>query len=374
LIKLFNACLNLGHFPSFWKHATTIIICKSNKDTYSSPNSYRHIALLSCLSKIFESIITRRLNFWAENNQILAEGHFGGRASRSTDDANLFLTSWVRQKWREKKVVAALFLDVKSAFPSVIKERMVETLIKNHAPPYLSAIILNLLSNRSTSLKMEDYISPPFELNCGLPQGSPLSPILYIIYNSSLLIKNPLDLAQDSISLGFIDDVTHLVASKDIEPTIKLLEKEGEHSLCWGNNHNAIFDRKKANFMIFTHRKLEIRPFNFGNISLPNSTSFRYLGIILDHKLSFKSHLDKVKKCGDQTVNQLVRISRCSYGVGLQQSRNLIISVLCSRVLFGSFIWATSRNEVAVKKLSTKSIMRQTAPSLDCFKLLQLMF
>jgi hypothetical protein len=114
-------------------------------------------------------------------------------------------------KMEGKKVVSALFLDVKSAFPSVIKEKLVETMIKHHALPYLSAIIFNLFTNRSTSLKMEDYLSPSFQLHCGLPQGSPLSPILYIIYNSLLLINKLLDLTQDSISLGFIDDVTHWV-------------------------------------------------------------------------------------------------------------------------------------------------------------------
>jgi hypothetical protein len=311
---------------------------------------YRPIALLSCLGKIFESIITKRITFWAENNNLLAEGHFGGRASRSTNDANLFLTSWVRQKWREKKIVAALFLDVKLASPSVIKEKLVETMKKHNAPTYLSAIIFNILSNRSTSLKMEYYLSPSFQLCCGLPQGSPLSPILYIIYNSLLLIKNYLNLHQNSILLGFIDDVTHVVADKDLESETRSLVNEGACSLIWGKQHNTILDRRKANFMIFSHCKLEIRPFNFGNIALPNSVSVRYLGIILDNKLLFKMHLDKVKKCGEQSANQLVRISRCSYGIGLQQSQTLLISVLCSCILFGSFIWATSRNEATVKK------------------------
>jgi hypothetical protein len=75
-----------------------------------------------CLRKIFEAVITKSITFWVETNKIIAKGHFGGRAGRSTNDANLFLTSWIRKNWREKKTVSALFLDVKSAFPSVVKD------------------------------------------------------------------------------------------------------------------------------------------------------------------------------------------------------------------------------------------------------------
>jgi ribonuclease HI len=106
--------------------------------------------------------------------------------------------------------------------------------------------------------------------------------------------------------------------------------------------------------MLFTHRKLEVKPFKFGNLSLLLSHSVKYLGIILNSKLSFKNHLEKIKKCSEQTANQLIRISRCLYGIGMRQSRNLIISVLRSRILFGSFIWATSRNKASIISLMNK--------------------
>jgi hypothetical protein len=201
---------------------------------------------------------------------------------------------------------------------------------------------------------MDDFTSTPFELKGGLPQGSPLLPILYIIYNSSLLINNSLDLNQDSISLGFIDNVTHLVANKDIGIATQKLEHEGERSLLWGFKHNAIFDKKKAKYMVFTHQHIHPPPLKFGEFSLPPSSNTKYLSIIFDPKLLFSDHLKKVKKCGDQTVNQLIRISRFSFGIGLQQSRNLTISVLQSRVLYGSIIWASERNRKQVKNIIEK--------------------
>jgi hypothetical protein len=368
-IRLFSSCLKIGYFPLFWRHTTTAIIRKADKDSYSLPGSYRPIALLSCLGKIFESILTKRITFWAENNHVLAEGHFGGRAGRCTDDANLFLTSWIRQKWREKKIVSALFLDVKSAFTTVVKERLLHNLKIKNAPPYILSIISSFLSDRTTSLKMDDYLSSPFLLKCGLPQGSPLSPILYIIYNSSLLINNPLSLSQNAISLGFIDDVTHLVAKKYLETSIRKLEIEGNRSLEWGVKHNAIFDKKKANFMVFTHNPINIRPFKFGDLSLPTSYSVKYLGIIFDPKLLFSNHIKKVKKCADQTSSQLIRISRCSFGVGFHQSKNLVISVLRSRVLYGSSIWATNRKHSIIKNLFDKIDNQANRIILGLFKI-----
>jgi hypothetical protein len=91
---------------------------------------------------------------------------------------------------------------------------------------------------------MEDYVSPPFVIHQGLPQGLPLSVILYILYNSSLLQGN-LSLDSDQISLGYVDDVVHLAASKSSAECQRKIETLGSQSLQWGKNHGAIFDQKK---------------------------------------------------------------------------------------------------------------------------------
>jgi hypothetical protein len=94
--------------------------------------------------------------------------------------------------------VAGLFLDVKSAYPLVHPKRLIHYLCSLGCPTYLVGIIESFLEHRQTTIRMADYISDPFDIAIGLPQGSPLSVILYIIYNNSLLIKE-CSLDRDSI-------------------------------------------------------------------------------------------------------------------------------------------------------------------------------
>jgi hypothetical protein len=128
LTAVFNRCIREDVFPSAWRSATTAIIRKFNKPDYTAPGAYRPIALLSTLSKVFETVIANRLTFWAESRKILPEGQSGGRRGKGCEDAMMALTMWVWQKWREGKTVTALFLDVKSAYPSVHPRRLVHSL------------------------------------------------------------------------------------------------------------------------------------------------------------------------------------------------------------------------------------------------------
>jgi hypothetical protein len=281
LSSLYNNLLTRSIFPRSWKCAVTTIIRKHGKTDYTSPSAYRPIALLSTMGKLFELILARRLTAWAEQCRILADGHFGGRKGSGTEDAVYTLEHWIKAKWREGKVVAGLFLDVKSAYPSVHPKRLIHYLFQQKCPTYLTLLIADFLRNRSTTIKLDDFISLPHRLEIGLPQGSPLSVILYILYNNTLLNKD-LSTAQDRISIGYVDDVVHLVAAHSRAEAKESLNQEGTRSLQWGKSHGAIFDQAKAQFMWFTRDKPPADYFLFGSSSLKAAAEVKWLGVFLE--------------------------------------------------------------------------------------------
>lgn len=351
LTQVLNQCLKLGFYPPGWKKAITAIIRKHDKADYSEPNAYRPIALLSCLSKVFEALLTRRLTHWAETNRILAEGHTGGRRQHSTEDAFITFTTWVKHKWRQGMIVSGLFLNVKSAYPLVHHKRLIDTLRKKECPEYLVRMIQQFLTDRHTSLRLEDYISTDFMMENGLPQGSPVSVILYLIYNSDLLINKPSSLTSQRISIGFIDDITHLVANQDAEQNVLDLEAEGRRSLQWGSTHGAIFNKRKAQLMHFTHRKHANPDVQLGDQTISASSEVRWLGLWLDPKLTFNAHISRMKQRGKATIAQIQHISHCFWGLSPQETRLLITAILKPRILFGSIAWLTTRNKKKVENI-----------------------
>lgn len=228
----------------------------------------------------------------------------GGGRQHSTDDAFIILLSWIHQKWREVKIVTGLFLDVKSAYPSVHEMRLLHTLHSKNFPDYIIQQVNGFLDDQTTTkLRLQDFLLNDFKIDDGLPQGSPILVILCILYNSSLLIDVDISLKADKISLAFIDDVTHIVANKDIDINILDLEEEGGWCLEWGKMHGAIFDEKKAQGMHFTHWKHCNPSLTFGRQLLtPLKTELRWLGLWLDPKLNFGAHIQHMHQRGRATI------------------------------------------------------------------------
>jgi hypothetical protein len=191
--------------------------------------------------------------------------------------------------------------------------------------------------------------------------------ILYILYNNSMLIKE-CHLEQDAISIRYIKDVVHLAAAKTPKDAVTALSALGNHSLEWGLRYGAIFDKKKAQFMWLTRRVHPLDPFNFGNQSLKPCDTVRWLGVILDKKLTYTAMFSHLTQKGTQTFNQLKQLGNSRWGLREKDWVRLMEAVLLPQVSYGSPVWATQHNASKMRSLADKMDNLAAIYTLGTFK------
>ena len=155
---------------------------KLGKLDYSSPKAYRVISLLNCLGKISERILAQRLSYLAKTTTLLNPLQIGGRLQKSAINTALLLTNKVELDRLAKHKTLTLLLDVKGAFNHVAKNQLLAILQKLRLPTSLIAWISSFLDSRELRLSFDGQIEEFSTVETGIPQGSPISPILFLIY------------------------------------------------------------------------------------------------------------------------------------------------------------------------------------------------
>ena len=168
-----------------------IAIRKPGKDDYSDPKSYRPIALLSTVGKVLEGIIAARLSELAETLNLLPENHYGGRRGRSTEMAIHAMLETIYAAWEKGMVASLLLMDVTGAYDHVSHDRLSSSsshnLRKRRINVKYVTWILDCLRDRATTLTVGFYTRERAPTATGIPQGSPMSLVLYIFYNVDLV-------------------------------------------------------------------------------------------------------------------------------------------------------------------------------------------
>lgn len=335
LLRILEASLALGHFPAPWRIYSTVTLRKPGKSDYTVPKAYRPVALEETLGKVLESVIATRLSFLAEGHQLLPPTQFGGRPGRTTTDAILFLTQKVKDAWRTGRIASLLLMDISQAFPTVPHPSLSAQLKSAGIPNALIAWVDSFLRDRTTTLAFDDYESPPQPVPLGLPQGSPLSPILYLLFSADLL-RIPAN--RSDPSSGFIDDTAKLVVSKTVADNIDSLNSYLQEAGKWATHTGSRFDYAKFQVVHFWGRK--VRPegvestLQFREHRIQASPSAKYLGVILDEKLSFKFHAEQALARGTRTLSALGRL-RVPHGF----MRQLVLAMVFPRVEYALPVW-----------------------------------
>jgi len=249
LAVVFNTSLRLQYCPKAFKHSVVVALRKPGKDDYSAPKSYRPIALMNTLGKVLDTVLARRIQFWAESRKLFPETHIGGRKALSCEHGIHLLLEKVTAAWRKKRVASLLLLDVSGAFDNVSHERLLHNLRKRGIHPQLVGWMQSYLQGRTSNIRLAEGTGPRFEIHTGIPQGSPLSPILYLFYNADLLeIGDP-----ESLITGYIDDTSILVEGKNTEETCARLQELHAKAEIWAKKHASVFAPQKYELIHFVH-------------------------------------------------------------------------------------------------------------------------
>ena len=209
LLEIFNDSWMKGILPATWKYATILPFLKPNKDP-ASTSSYRPISLLSCVGKLMESIVNRRLYWHLENKNLLPKKQFGFRKRNSTLDPLLLLEKDIQVTLRTQKILFAIFFDIEKAFYHVSRTAILIKLKNLNIRGKLFNWIYDFLNERSFEVSVGSALSQPYTTSSGVPQGAILSPILYTL----MLID--LNLPQAMKSLYYADDTTFYTIGDDL--------------------------------------------------------------------------------------------------------------------------------------------------------------
>ena len=219
LLDMLSPLVTFGYHPPCLKHANGVILDKPGKPSYDTPASFRIIVLLKTVSKILERIMAVRLSELARKVGLLHPNQCGSLPRLSTSDACATLIHEVRTLQRPRWAVSTLFLDIKAGFDNVNVSKLMSLLLGKNIPSYMVDWVTSFLSERSCTLVFQGALGTAAPVEVGTPQGSPISPLLFLIYVAPLHSSIP-----RGVMLSYVDDFSLTVASPSYSTNIRHLQ------------------------------------------------------------------------------------------------------------------------------------------------------
>jgi hypothetical protein len=297
LAKIFSSCTALGYFPTLWKVAVTKMLEKPGKDKKCC-KGYRPISLICCIGKLYERIIAGRLSAFLEKNNLIAQSQSGFRKGRMTSEQLLRLSQSASNSFKKRGITASLLLDAEAAFDKAWHNGIRYKLHHNlKLPSRLIRLLSSFLTNRKLSVEINKHRSREIEMKAGTPQGSCLSPLLYLILVNDIPAET-----QENASLSqYADDIGSWSHAFTFRGGIQKLQKSVNMLEGWCRRWRIKINSSKSNLLII-HRLPEQTPDDlcillFNDVIRPSPVA-KFLGIEFDAKLSFKKHTDSIiTKC-----------------------------------------------------------------------------
>lgn len=328
LLYLYNLSLTQSRYPESWKLSRVTPVPKG--DGGADVTSFRPIAVLSVFGKIFEAILSDRIN--CQIGHQLHNSQHGFRTARSTTTNLVSHVDYICAQMDKRMQVDAAYFDFKKAFDLVDNDLLLEKLAIIGFVPKLLNFFSCYLNNRRQYVRLNSCDSGDYFTRSGVSQGSTLGPLLFLIFINDLP-----DVVLTSECLLFADDLK-LTLGIETEADADTLQKDIDAVSVWSQENHLPFNTFKCKIITFT-RKSQPIIFNYklSDASLERVYEIRDLGLVMDYKLDFHTHINKICKSAYKMLGFVMRTA--SQFDNVRVARVLYNAYVRSKLEYAAVIW-----------------------------------
>jgi ribonuclease HI len=352
LLKLFNVLWEKSYCPKDWKLAWLKPILKSGKCP-NEEQSYRPILYTSCVAKLFETILKRRMVSFIEQNKLLPTSQHGFRQGMNIQMCLADLVSAINLSFSKKQMHFVLLADIKGAFDNVPHTALLEELHYAGFPPKIIKWLEDFFTDRSLLFFSSIGVSHTRPLRKGVPQGGVLSPILYILYVRSL--EN--HVRRLFLLIQFADDTLLHFSHHSMPISRNILREAIEALFHFFQQRGLELNPLKTIVMVFSKKKVHLSPIktSIGDIEMKDTAT--YLGIKLDSQLNWKAHIDGLVHRCQMPLNIIKSVAYVWWGADPTCLLLIYKALILSKLQTSSFLW----QQAAKRTLHKLDVIQNTA-------------
>lgn len=336
--KVLTICIRHGIFPDQWKLAQLVLIPKGVLNPENP--KVRPICLLPEIGKIFERVLAERMYTWMEEHteSALSPNQFGFRRMRSTVDAIVELREFIEFAHKEDGVVIAVAIDITNAFNSLQWADIMTALKVKNFPLYIQKIIDSYLSNRMIMYTDEEGTHVTRTIEAGVPQGSVLGPLLWNITFDKVLKAR---MENGCRLLAYADDTLIISTGESVESARRRMALQVARTSKNIKDLKLEIAASKTEIVVFTPKRKSspIIEITINRQRISSKKTMKYLGVIMDEKLTFSDHMEYVSNKVNKITRALWRLMPNLHGP-TERRRRLYANVLSSIILYAAPVWA----------------------------------
>ena len=354
LAHVCNMSLMQGTFPQELKLANVLPLYKSGDPQLF--NNYRPVSLLPTLSKVLEKVMYTRLMSFLEINDILIGNQFGFRRSHSSYMALMVMINEISQALDSGEHVVGIFLDFSKAFDTVNHSILLKKLyhygIRGNALEWFESY----LSGRQQYVTYNGLSSSTKYIKCGVPQGSILGPLLFLVYINDLQ-----RVCKSSIPILFAGDTNLFYKNPDKSILEDQINNELKHVSLWLKVNKLSLNVSKTHYIVFTRKLKSATSLNIGIddkiINEVNKTKF--LGVIIDKKLTWKEHISYLSSKISRGIGMIIKAKK---RLNKDALVTLYYSFIYPYMTYCNHIWGTA----CISSLNKVIVLQKKAIRIIC--------